>query len=151
VRRGIGPEGELVLVLGLLATMPALCALTAQSFIDGTPQTKNDPRLYPIRIVAVDGNQHHSNTIAITPGPHWLEVEPAPGAGNKASKTQTFVLKIAPCTYYYLGARKDPVVQDKWKLVVDEEDTIKECDPAAELKKARDAQPPVAPGTHAPS
>jgi len=144
---------HLLLVLGLLAATPALSAPTSRSFIDGTPQTKTDPHLYPVRFVSVDGNLHHSNTIALTPGPHWLEIEAMQGPASGASKTQTFVLKIQPCTYYYLGARKDPVVPDKWKLVVDEEDTIKDCDPTAELKKAQGvppAQPPVVPKSHAP-
>ena len=137
------------LVLGLLAAAPALCAPTPQSYIDGTPQTKTDPRLYPAHIVAIDGDSPRTKPVAVTPGPHWLEIE-APGAGKGPPKTQTFVLKIEPCTYYYVGMRRDPVVQDKWKLVVDEEDTLKECDPVAELKKAREVQPTAAPKVHTP-
>jgi hypothetical protein len=143
----------LLFILGLLAAAPALCASAPQSYIDGTPQTKTDTHLYPVRIVAVDGDIPHTTPVAVTPGPHWLEIE-SPTAGNAggkgAPKSQTFVLKIEPCTYYYVGAHKDSASLDKWKLVVDEEDTIKECDPAAELKKARDAQPPAAPKAHTP-
>ena len=143
----------LLLILGLLAAAPALCASAPQSYIDGTPQTRTDTQLHPVRIVTIDGDVPHTKPVRVTPGPHWLEIEAAPGTGNGVSRTQTFVLKIEPCTYYYIGARKDPVVPDKWKLVVDEEDTIKECNPAAELMKANDAppaQPPGVPKSHAP-
>jgi hypothetical protein len=125
--------------MGLLATSAALCATTPQSYLDGTPQTKTDPQLYPVQIVAVDGDIQNTTPVAVTPGPHWLEILAAPGDPKRASKTQTFVLKIEPCTYYYLGAHKDSAVLDKWKLVVDEEDTIKACDPADELRKAKAA------------
>jgi len=139
---------SLIFILGLAATSPALCALTPQSYLDGNPQTKTDPHLYPVRIVAVDGGAPVGNPIYVTPGPHWLEIVAPTGNSKMVAKPQTFVLKIEPCTYYYLGAHKDSALLDKWKLVVDEEDTIKECNPAEELKKAKAApqpQPQVAP------
>jgi hypothetical protein len=140
----------LLLLLGILATTTALCAANPKSYLDGHPQTKNDPQLYPVQIVAVDGAMQGNNPIHVTPGPHWLEVVGPKGRATEAPKSQTFVLKIEPCTYYYLGARKESALLDKWKLVVDEEDTIKECNPAEELRNAKAAQPQGLPKAVAP-
>ena len=65
-------------------------------------------------------------------------------------KSQTYVLKIAPCTRYYLGARKDLLANGKWKLVVDQEETVGGCDPADELRKFPDPSLPDAPKAHSP-
>jgi hypothetical protein len=143
----------LFLMLGLLAAAPALCASNPKSYLDGHPQTKTDPLLYPVQIIAVDGIAQNGNPIHVTPGPHWLEVVGPKPAAAAAPKSQTFVLKIDPCTYYYVGAHKESAIQDKWKLVVDEEDTIKECNPAEEIKNAKAAQAqdlakPVVPASH---
>lgn len=136
----------LVLIPGLLAASAALCAFNPQSYLDGKPQTKTDVQLYSVLIVGIDGEKPHENPVAITPGPHWLEIQAAPGEGSKrTSKSQTFVLKIEPCTRYYLGAHKDSPLLDKWKLVVDLVETIKGCDPADELKKFPDPSLPAAP------
>jgi len=140
----------LILILGILAASTALCASNPKSYLDGHPQTKTDPQLYPVQIVAVDGNMQNDNPIRVTPGPHWLEVIGPKSAATGAPKSQTFVLKIDPCTYYYLGAHKESKLVDKWKLVVDEEDTIKECDPAEEIRNAKAAQPQRLPKTVAP-
>jgi hypothetical protein len=140
----------LLIILGILATSTALCASGPKSYLDGHPQTKTDPQLYPVQIIAVDGTMQNDNPVRVTPGPHWLEVVGPKGAATGAPKSQTFVLKIEPCTYYYIGAHKDSAVMDKWKLVVDEEDTIKECDPAEEIRNAKAASAQGAPKTVAP-
>jgi hypothetical protein len=134
----------LFLAAGLLASSLAVGALTPQSFLDGNPQSKAST-LYPVRIVAVDGEMQHTTPVAVLPGPRWLQVVGPSGQG--VAQPQTVVLKIQPCTYYYLGARRDSAVGNNWKLVVDAEETIQACDPADELRKAKAAAKPVTPAT----
>ena len=129
---------SLFLALGLLATTTALCAPDPQSYLDGNPETKTDPHLFPVQVITVDGALPAHNPPAVTPGPHWLELQTVADSPGTPSKTQTFVLKIEPCTYYHLGAHKDPNLLQKWKLVVDTAYMVKGCDPAEELKKVKD-------------
>ena len=139
---------RLFLIPGLLATSAALCAFNPQSYLDGNPRTKTDNQLYPVLVVGVDGVRPHENPVAVTPGPHWLEIQAPPAdtmAGRRTPKSQTFVLKIEPCTRYFLGAHKDSPLVDKWKLVVDQVETVKACDPAEELKKFPDESLRAAP------
>lgn len=72
-------------------------------------------------------------------------------ATNRRQAIQKFVLKIEPCTRYYLGAHKDSAASEKWKLVIDEVEDVKGCDPAEELKKFPDPSlrtDPKAPAAH---
>lgn len=140
----------LLLVLGLLAASAAPCASDPQSYLDGNPQTKTDPHLYPVQVVGVDGVTPLHQPVAVTPGPHWLDIQTASGNSKRIPKPQTFVLKIEPCTYYYLGAHKDSALLDKWKLVVDQEETVKACDPAEEIRKAKAAPAAAPPKAHSP-
>lgn len=147
-------QRSLFLILGLLATSGALCGFYPQSYISGDPQTRNDPQLYPVQIVGIDGAKPHETPVAVTPGPHWLEIQTGPGDSlhsNRIFKSHTYVFKIEPCTRYFFGAHKDSPAVDKWKLVVDQVEAVKGCDPAEELKKFPDlsTQPaPKSPATH---
>ena len=67
-------RSRLFLIPGLLATSAALCAFNPQSYLDGNPRTKTDNQLYPVLVVGVDGVRPHANPVAVTPGPHWLEI-----------------------------------------------------------------------------
>lgn len=143
----------LLLVLGLGTTSAALCGFYPQSYLDGNPRTKTDTQLYAVRIVSVDRVTQRENPVSVTPGPHWLEVQIGPADGidsRQASKPQIYVLKIKPCTRYFLAAHSDSPLRDKWKLVVDAEEAVKACDPANELKKFPDPSLPDAPKTHQP-
>jgi hypothetical protein len=136
--------GFFLVVAGVLWSSDALCSSNPQSYLDGNPQTTTDAQLYPVRVAAVDGDMQFENPVRVYPGPRWLEIQLAPGSERSArlqSKSQTFVMKIEPCTRYYLGAHKDSALADKWKLVVDKTETVQSCDPAEELKKA-EANPP---------
>ncbi|MBS0213264.1 MAG: hypothetical protein JSR26_08835 [Proteobacteria bacterium] len=147
---------RLLLVAGLLAAAlgasVAAFAATAsvngpQSFIDGTPRTKNDPQLVAVQIVSVDGNPIRENPVQLYPGPHWLEVA-GPSATPGQASIQSSALRVEPCTYYYMGARKNPLQPGQWKLIVDGEDTMVACNAAAEIRKAQEAaraNPPKAP------
>lgn len=151
-----------LLALAVLAPLPLAAAPAApaangpQSYVDGNPQTKNNPQIAAVRIITVDGERPLNVPFALPPGPHWIEAVPQTASAAQAPKSQSFVLKIQPCTYYYLAARRNPVVQGSWKMIVDAEETITSCNPADELRKARTAtarpQPtaptPPASGSH---
>jgi hypothetical protein len=138
----------LFLILGLLAASTALSAVAPRSYLDGNPKTRTDPLLNPVQVLSIDGEALQKSPTPVAPGAHWVELQTTPVGLGKMSRTQTFVMKIDPCTYYYLGAHKDPGMLRKWKLVVDEEDSIKGCDPAEELKNARNNPSPGAPAVH---
>ncbi len=129
-------------ILVFLASSAAAASSAPQSFLDGVPKTKTDLQLYPVTVIAVDGDLQHENPARVTPGPHWLQIAgPANEPRGIPTKPQTFVMKIEPCTHYYLGARKETETSHGWKLVVDQKETVGACDPAEEQKKA-DANPP---------
>ncbi|MBS0195102.1 MAG: hypothetical protein JSR34_12775 [Proteobacteria bacterium] len=151
------PSPRFLLAAGLLAASTTAFAATAfaatasvsgpQSFIDGTPRTKNDAQLVPVQIVSVDGNPVRENPLQLYPGPHWLEVA-GPSARPGQMAIQSSALRVDPCTYYYLAARKNPLQPGQWKVIVDGEDTMVACNPADEIKKAQAAaraNPPKAP------
>jgi len=138
----------LFLMLGFLAASTALCAVAPRSYLDGNPRSGTDPHLQRVQIVSIDGEiQQHSPT-PIAPGAHWVELQTTPDGLGKQSRNQTFVMKIEPCTYYFLGAHKDPDMLQKWKLVIDEEDSIKACDPAEEIRNAKNKPAPGAATAH---
>lgn len=131
---------RLPLLAACLLAGSAAWAAGPQSFLDGNPQTKA-ANLYKVRIISIDGESQQQNPVALTPGPHWVEVIGPNGdkMGTTVDKSQTVVLKIQPCTYYYLGAKKDSPLMREWKLVVDSEETLTSCDPAEETRKAQAA------------
>lgn len=145
----IALSASALLASTLLAVTPALAdSNRPQSFIDGTPQTKNNAQVVAVRILTVDGERPLTAPYALPPGPHWIEAMPQTASAAQAPKAQSFVLKIQPCTYYYLAARRNPIVQGSWKLIVDAEETITACNPAEELRRARTATArPQAPAT----
>src|SRR5205085_6153200 len=74
--------------IGLCASMAALagCASAPLSFVDGVPQTRTDPTLYPVRVVSVDGSIQFSSPgkpVQLSPGPRSLVFEAAPGQGAR--------------------------------------------------------------------
>lgn len=143
----------LFLAASLLAASTALCAANGpQSYLDGSPATKNNPRIQAVRILSVDGAPPQTIPYALYPGPHWIVAVPATATPGGATQPQTFVLKVAPCTYYNLAARNNAAFGGSWKLIVDGEDTMVQCNPAEEMRKAQAAaQTPAAPAAKAAS
>lgn len=137
-------SNALLLAAGLLATSTALCATSGpQSYLDGVPQNKNNPRVQAVRILSVDGVAPQVMPYALFPGPHWITAVPQSATTGRATPPETFVLKVAPCTYYYIAARNDAAFGGAWKLIVDGEDTMVQCNPAEELRKAQAAAAPA--------
>jgi hypothetical protein len=126
-----------IFLTGILASSIAFGANGPQSFLDGSLPATKDPNLFAVKILTVDGGIPVRTPIAVPPGPHWIEIQGVQGNQNKMAQSQTFVLKVAPCTYYYVGARKAAGAGGAWSLVVTEEDTMVACNPAEELKKAQ--------------
>ncbi len=60
----------------------AACAAAPLSFVEGTPQTRADPTLDPVRVVSIDGSIQFSKAgtaIQVSPGPRWMVFEAEPG------------------------------------------------------------------------
>lgn len=132
-----------------LLTLLAGCQTAPLSFLDGQPLTQADTSLYPVQVVSVDGRIQFRNPVQVAPGPRWLTLEAAPGAGARTGVQRSFVFKVEPCTRYRLAARRTSPMASDWSLVIDSKETVTSCDPATELRnaatQASDAAPPQAP------
>ena len=117
----------------------AACATAPLSYLDGHLLDRATLNRYGVRIVSVDGQIMLTNPVQVAPGPHHLVIEARPGEGARVPVQQSFVLKVEPCTRYYLAAdRRSPLLSD-WQLVVERTEPVGSCDPQEELKKARPA------------
>lgn len=121
-----------LLTLSLLAA----CESAPLSFLDGRPKTATDPLLYPVRVVSVDGSIQFSNPVQVEPGPRWLVLEAAPSGSARGTTQQTFVMRVEPCTRYYLGARRTSSMEATWQVVIDDQERVAGCDAEAERRKA---------------
>lgn len=127
------------LALAGCATTPATSL--PLSTITGTPYTKTDPHIYPVRIVAVDGEEYFSarnpdGEIHLVPGPHWIVAQADPAKSARKNTEKSFAYKIEPCTRINFAAERETPMSAEWKLVVDHQETVKACNPDEEMAKA---------------
>ncbi|HET7792300.1 MAG TPA: hypothetical protein VFL64_02850 [Rhizobacter sp.] len=129
-----------------LATALVLVACTTAplSFLVGRPLTKTDMTLYPVRVVSVDGGHDFTLPAAVGPGVREVVLEAAPGRGALNGVQKTFMMKIEPCTRYFLAARRDSPMSSDWALVVDSTETVGGCTPEEEFRKAGYTAAPAA-------
>jgi hypothetical protein len=125
----------------LLTTVLGLsgCGSAPLSFLEGVPRTRTDPALYPVRVVSIDGDIYFntpSKPIQVTPGPHWIVFEAAPGRGARGSVQKSFTFMVEPCRRYHLAARRSSPMDADWSLTVDTMEPVAGCSPDEELKKA---------------
>ena len=120
------------------------CATTAPlSFISGTPATRAEFHLYPVRIVSVDGTLRFQGSdvqIGVDPGVRWLVVEAAPSLGARSTIQKSFAFRVEPCTRYILAAKRDGAMASDWALVIDRKESVAACDRDEELRKAEPIQ-----------
>lgn len=140
----------------MLAALTALagCSTAPLSFIEGTPVTRTDIDLSPVRVVSIDGElqlQSLTQAVGIAPGRRWLVLEAAPTKTSARLVQRSFVFKVEPCTRYFLAARRSNPMASEWDLVIDQREPVAGCNAAEELKKAgADAMPSlIAPGAAA--
>jgi hypothetical protein len=121
----------------VLAAALAACGTAPLSYLDGHLLDRSTLNRYPVRIVSVDGQIEFRNPVQVAPGEHWVVVEAAPGGGVRLQSQQSFVLKVEPCTRYYLAADRRSPLLEEWQLVVERTEPVGSCDPQEEMKKAR--------------
>lgn len=128
---GWGGACALLLVAG--------CSSAPLSFIEGDLQTRTDRTLYPVRVVSLDRLilfKEPGDPVAVSPGPRSLVLEAEDGKGARGSAQKAYMLKIEPCTRYFLAARRDNAMRYDWELVIERTEPVGGCNPDDELKKA---------------
>ena len=114
----------------------AACGSAPLSFLDGEPKTKTEALLYPVKVISVDGAMEFRNPVQVAPGPRWLVLEAAPSAGARKSVQKSFVIRVEPCTRYFLAAKRATVIDADWQVVIDAKEQVPGCDVEAEKLKA---------------
>jgi hypothetical protein len=126
-------------LVACLLTLAGCSSTAPLSLVEGVPWTRTDSNLYPVRVVSVDRDiqfNRPDEPIRLSPGPRWLVLEAAPGEGARRHVQKSFVLRVEPCTHYYLAARRTSPMQADWELVIDMKEPVAGCKPEEELKKA---------------
>ena len=123
-------------LLGPLVAALAGCATAPLSYLDGHLLDRSTLNRYPVRIVSVDGQIEFHNPVQVAPGQRWVVVEAAPGSGANLLTQQSFVLKVEPCTRYYLAADRPSPLLSEWRLVIERTEPVGSCNPEEEMKKA---------------
>ena len=120
---------SLFLVLMLAGLVSACGSLTNTAYLDGAHEFgRADFKLHPVRVLAIDGDYTIDvNPVRAEPGLRKVRVEAAPVAGFREPTVKDVELSIAPCTRYYLAARREnPLMQD-FQLVVQFTESIPDC------------------------
>lgn len=121
----------------IAALLLAGCAAAPLSMIDGHPFSRVDPHLYPLRVVAVDGQAYFGDKqVQVAPGPHMLVLAAKPGKGALGVVEKSWAFKVEPCTSYHFAARRESPMQSDWTLVVESKEPVAGCNPEEEWKKA---------------
>jgi hypothetical protein len=123
-------------LLGSFVALLGGCGTAPLSYLNGDLLDRSTLNRYPVRIVSVDGQIEFHNPVQVAPGQRWVVVEAAPSAGVKLMSQQSFVLKVEPCTRYYLAADRRSPLTDEWQLVVERTEPVGSCNPQEELRKA---------------
>ncbi|MDK2125853.1 hypothetical protein [Parachitinimonas caeni] len=117
--------------LGLpLVALLAACAHVPLdiSYLDGQPYHKTEPRHYPVRVLAIDGSYTvDGNPVRVEPGQRQLRISAAPVAGFSQPVIQDLAFTVEPCKRYYLAARRESPLQQRWELVVDHVESRSAC------------------------
>jgi hypothetical protein len=116
------------------------CSTAPLSYLEAGPLTRTDPKLYPLRIISVDGDYSRQHSRPVAPGPHSIIVAPPPLPGTRRIDERPFMLRVEPCTRYYLAARRESPVIHEWQLVVDATEPVAGCDAEEERRKLSQPQ-----------
>ena len=129
----------LTLALGIASSaLLVSCSTAPLSYLENGPLTRSDPKLYPVRVISVDGDFSTQGSRPVSAGPHSIVVAPQPLPGTRRVDERVYMLRIEPCTRYYLAAHRESPVIHEWKLVVDAKEPVAGCDAAEEQAKARE-------------
>jgi len=103
--------------------------VTDTSLLDGRREMgRADMRLYPVRIVAIDGDYTvDRDTVRAEPGQRTLRLLAAPVAGFTQPVEKDVPFTIEPCKRYYLAARREAPLRQDFQLVVQQVEDRLDC------------------------
>jgi hypothetical protein len=113
----------------LLAATAAVAGPYDQPWVIITTDTapSADPKLRPVIINRVDGENAMKNFAVTTPGVRKVTVDLPPRKGFSLGTQETFELTASPCMRYLIAARLDTETGQHWKPVVRASESIGEC------------------------
>jgi hypothetical protein len=86
-----------------------------------------DPLLKPVFVNRVDGENSINGQVVIAPGPHMIIVDLPPRQGFSLATQETLDLDTSPCMRYFIAAKLENPVGQRWKPVVRRSELIGEC------------------------
>ena len=98
------------------------------SIITTDPAPSADPNLRPVIVNRIDDENVLANRGVVAPGRHKVTVDLPPRKGYRLATQETFDLATRPCVRYYVAARLDSPVSQRWTPVVRSEERIGECE-----------------------
>ena len=119
-----------ILLFTLLAATAAIAGPYDQpySIIVTDPAPSADPDLRPVIVNRVDGENSVDNRAVVPPGPHKVTIDLPPRRGYRTATQHTFDLTTRACVRYYVAAKLDNPVSQRWVPVVRSEERIVECE-----------------------
>lgn len=113
----------------LLGPLLGCASVTNTSLLDGKRQFgRTELHTYPVRVLAIDGDYTiDDDPVRIEPGRHVLRVSAAPVAGFHEPVTLDVPFTVEACKRYYLVAKRDSPMRQKFELAVQHVETRTDC------------------------
>jgi len=106
------------------------------SIIENDRIRSADPDVIPVIVNRVDDRNAISPQYAVVPpGKHQVTVDVPPRRGFHTATQHTFELVTEPCTRYYISAKLDNPLSQRWKPIVRSQERIGECEAKFALAK----------------
>lgn len=96
-----------------------------------------DPNLRAVLVSRVDDENVLNNIAVVAPGKRKVTLDLPPRQGFNSSTQETLDLDAKACTRYYVMARLDSAVSQRWAPVIRRTEAIGECESRFKLKSAR--------------
>ncbi len=126
-------------VLGF-ALLAAGCASSLpRSTVEGISTERTDPTQYPTSLIGVDGKRlspPYVGPVSVAPGQRKIELIALPTSNMREPAIIRFELKVEACKRYFIVAAKSSPLSRDWMPVVDRIETVADCKPEEELRKA---------------
>lgn len=123
----------------LLAPALAMAGPYDQPYVIITTDTAPavDPNLRPVLVSRVDGHNVLNNLAVVAPGKREVTLDLPPRQGFHSSTQETLSLDAKACTRYYVMAKLDNAVSQKWAPVIRRTEAIGECESKFKLKSTK--------------
>lgn len=96
-----------------------------------------DPNLRPVLVSRVDGENVLNNLAVVAPGKRKVTLDLPPRQGFSIGTQQTLDLDAKACTRYYVMAKLDNAVSQRWSPVIRRTEAIGECEANFKVKSAQ--------------